>query len=63
MTTSTHSVVSNNKDGMVRPLAGAVVLNDSTQVILPADSIHYSSQGTVQHQMTHHGLLLTTRGG
>lgn len=45
---------------MVRPLAGAVVLDDSTQVILPADSIHDSSQRTVLHQLTHHGLLLTT---
>lgn len=45
---------------MVGPLAGAVVLDDSTQVILPADSIHDSSQGTMIHQMTHHGLFLTT---
>lgn len=59
-TARTRSVVSDDQDGMVGPLAGAVVLDDSTQVILPADSINDSSQGTVIHQMTHHGLFLTT---
>lgn len=60
MTLCTCSVVSNDQNSMVRPLAGAVVLDNSTQVILPADSIHDSSQRTVLHQLALHGLLLTT---
>lgn len=60
VTACTSGVVSNNQDSMVRPLAGAVVLDDSTQVILPAYSIHDGNQGAMLHQLTHHGLLLTT---
>lgn len=62
-TVSTSSVVSDHQDSVVGPFAGAVVLNDSTKVVLPAHSIHNHSQGTVLHQVTHHGLFLTAKGG
>lgn len=58
----TSSVISNDQDSMVGPVAGAVVLDDSSQVILPADSINDSSERSVLHQLTHHCLLLTTGG-
>lgn len=48
---------------MVGPFAGAVVLNDPTKVVLPAHGIHDHSQGTMLHQVTHHGLFLTAEGG
>lgn len=60
---STGSVISDHQDSVVGHFAGAVVLNDSTKVVLPAHSIHNHSQGTVLHQVTHHGLFLTAKGG
>lgn len=60
---STSSVVSDHQDSVVGAFAGAVVLNDSTKVVLPAHSIHNRSQGTLLHQVTHHGLFLTAKGG
>lgn len=60
VTARTSGIVANNQDGVVRPTAGAVVLDDPTEVILPANSIHDYSQGAMLHQMTHHGLLLFT---
>lgn len=62
-TVSTSSVISDHQDSVVGLFAGAVVLNDSTKVVLPAHSIHNHSQGTVLHQVTHHGLFLTAKGG
>lgn len=62
-TVSTSSVVSDHQDSVVGAFAGAVVLNDSTKVVLPAHSIHNHSQGTLLHQVTHHGLFLTAKGG
>lgn len=63
LTVCTSSVVSDHQDGVVGPFAGAVVLNDPTEVVLPAQSIHDHSQGPVLHQVTPHGLFLTAEGG
>lgn len=63
VTVCTNSVVSNHQDSVVGPFAGAVVLNNSSKVVLPAHRIHDHSQGTMFHQVTHHGLFLTAGGG
>lgn len=59
----TSSVISDHQDSVVGPFARAVVLNDPAKVVLPAHGIHDHSQGTMLHQVTHHGLFLTAEGG
>ncbi|KAM9834374.1 ankyrin repeat and SOCS box protein 5 isoform 3-T3 [Syngnathus typhle] len=48
---------------MVGPATGAVVLDDSSQVVLPADRVHNGRQRTFLYQLCLHCLLLTTSGG
>lgn len=52
------SVEANHRGCVIRPPAGEAVLDDAAEVTLPANCIHNHHQGTVPHQMTHHGLLL-----
>lgn len=42
-------------------VAGAVMLYDATQIVLPTDGIHSHSQGSPLHQPAHHSLLMPTR--
>lgn len=43
----TGSVIADNQNSMGGPLAGAVILDDASQVILPAYSIHNSNQRAI----------------
>lgn len=58
VTTCTRSVEATHRGSVIRPLTGGAVLDDTAEVILPANCIHNNHQGAVPHQMTHHGLLL-----
>ncbi len=60
MCVCTCGIITGDQDGMVGVVAGAVVLNDAAQVILPADGIHNDNKRPRLHQHTLHHLLLST---
>lgn len=59
-TTGTHRVEATHRGSVITTSAGGAVLDDTAEVILPANCIHNNHQGAVPHQMTQHGLLLAT---